>query len=149
MRAKERIPIIWKFFRNNPKVFSEFLELEYKESEGQHLHIDILKYWLVNPDQRLGQVLIDLNFILDDFDIWTRDETSWLIDKGYFKFEELSFWGVRYDTNNKPLKQPYSKLLIELTTDHIKNILNFVDNTRIPYKYLEYFNKRINENIHT
>lgn len=145
MRNPNRIPIILKFFRENPAQLSMFL-YNSKLIKSPELTKTFEDLWLANPDLRLGQALINYNIIEDGL-AWNKEEDLWLIEHDYFKFEELNFWGSNYDKNNKPLAKTQYKLLKDLDIDHIKAILEFYKGRidKINSKYLNYFNKRIRE----
>lgn len=144
MRNPKRIPIIIKFFKENPYELNKFLgeEVEFRET------IDVLKsYWAKYPDCRMGQLLINHGVVSQSS--WFTEEVDWLIKHGYFKFEELNFWGTNFYKNGKRKPKTVYKLLKDLDLDHIKAIIKFNKDRgqQIDQKYLEYFNKRIQENI--
>ena len=145
MRNPNRIPIVLKFFRENPVQLSMFL-YNNKLTKSPVLSEAFEKYWLENPDLRLGQALIN-SAITPDGLAWNKEEVDWLIDHDYFKFEELNFWGSNYDKEGNLLPKTRYKLLKDLDTDHIQAILEFCkDRTnKINSNYLEYFNKRLND----
>lgn len=102
--------------------------------------------WLENPDLRFGQLLFNRDFIPDH--PYNIEEDDWLIKNGYIKLEEIKFWGVNYDKDNKVLDEPYQKLLKDLDLEHIKNIIKWFEDTghldKLNKEYLKYFNSRIN-----
>jgi hypothetical protein len=81
-----------------------------------------VEYWKENPDQRIGQVLINLNLIPDKFDIWTDEESDILIDQG-IPLEDCLYWTSFYDKDENLLKEPVTRLIKDLKPDHIKKIL--------------------------
>jgi hypothetical protein len=87
--------------------------------------IDVVPYWKNNPDQRIGQVLINLGLISDTIQIWSDEEHDILISQGVNP-EDCVYWGVNYDKNRNPLPKTEWKLISELTTDHIEKILEEV-----------------------
>ena len=112
----------------------------------------IKKTWNEHPDLRFGQLLCNLRLIPDiniENHIWNIEETIWLVDNNYCTFEEIHFWGVNYFKNGKLRKNVKYKLLRELDIEHIKNIIKFFEErnaiNRIPQRYLNYFNQRLNE----
>lgn len=147
MRNPNRIPIIVKFFRENPVQLSMFLFND-KLSKRIELTEEFEKFWKSFPDLRLGQALINCGGIPDG-SAWNKEEVDWLIDHEYFKFEELHFWGSNFDKEGNALSETKYKLLQDLDDEHIENIIKFFDNKyrKINSKYLEYFNKRLNEKI--
>src|SRR5690606_515614 len=101
MRNPNRIPIVLKFFRENPEQLSMFLFNE-KLTVSPILTNEFEDFWSKGPDLRLGQALINLGLISDGL-AWYKEEVDWLIDHEYFKFEELNFWGSIYDKEGNKL----------------------------------------------
>lgn len=91
----------------------------------------VIPYWKNNPDQRIGQVLINLGLISDKLLIWNDEESDILLDQGIAP-EDCLYWTSIYDKENNLLEEPISKLLKDLTTDHIVNIYKhvYVENKR-------------------
>lgn len=146
MRNPKRIPIIIKFFKENPLELDKFCGEEFKDHS---LIIKSLKdRWKTNIDQRMGQLLINLDLTVDG-SCWYLEEVDWLIEHGYFKFEELHFWGTNFYKNGKRKPKTVYKLLKDLDLDHIENIIKFNKERgqQIDQRYLKYFYKRIQENI--
>lgn len=121
-------------------------------SELHKYHNYIVQCWINNPDLRFGQLLCNIGLITDkeiEDHIWNIEETLWLVDNNYCSFEDVHFWGINYFKNGKKRKSTKYKLLRDLDLDHIKNIIKFFEDNnaieRIPKRYLNYFNKRINE----
>ena len=150
MRSSKRIPICLKLLFQN-KILYHFLGTDTsgwakKLHENWHL---IEKEWLKSPDQRFGQLLSNLGLVSKEIEnhIWNIDEDDWLIKNGYCNIEDIKFWGVNYYKNGKQRKTTKYVLLKDLETDHIQNIIKFFEGRlhRIPVKYLEYFNKRIDD----
>jgi hypothetical protein len=147
MRNKLRIPICLKLFKKK-EVFLKFYnnELNYKIFIKNFK--DLSNFWKEYPDLRFGQMLINQNIIFDG-DHWNIEETKWLINNNFIKLAEIEFWGINYSKEGKLLKNTKFKLLKDLEIDHIKNIIKFFERNnalpRLNKKYLEYFNKRINE----
>lgn len=115
---------------------------------------DIMYYWMQNPDQRLGQVLTNLDLIPRHISnsIYNIEEDDWLISNGYCNVEDVKFWTSRLDENDNRLDTPRKILLKDLDINHIRNIITFFENrssvSRIDGKYLEYFDERIHDDIH-
>lgn len=150
MRNKERIPIIFKFFRHNARALYEFLEEGISEEDLINLHTtptlsEFYDYWSENYDQRLGQALINFGLIQDNLLIWIKEEVEWLIDKGYLNPEDIIFWRVNYNIDGTRKEETEYRLLKDLGINHIKNIIKFFgDNVnRIEPIILNYFRKRI------
>jgi len=155
VRNLKRIPICLKLLFQN-KILHDFLNTkETKKVElisTIHQNWELIeKEWIKYPDYRFGQLLCNLNLVdkLVENIIWNIEEDDWLIKNNYVNIEDIKFWGVNYDKNEKPLKETEFKLLKDLELDHIKNIIKFFEKynslDKLNKKYLEYFNKRINE----
>lgn len=150
MRNKNRIPIVLKLFKNKD-ILSDFLNTHSQQMIDRVYNNwdDIVKQWEENPDLRFGQLLFNFDLIPDH--PYNIEEDEWLIKNNYIKFEEIKFWGINYDKNGDRLSTFKYKLLKDLDLDHIKNIIkwfkdiNYLD--KLNPKYLEYFNKRIEENV--
>lgn len=117
MRPIERIPIFLKLV--------DWVKLSERWDLEQPLHYMSRKlrtYWLQNPDQRCGQVFINLGVLLDRMNIWCDEESSILNDQGVSQ-REFMLWGSNYDKNMNPLPKTIWRPIIEMSTDHIENIL--------------------------
>ncbi len=159
MRNPNRIPICLKLLFQNlilSKFLGDYPKDKYKKcGYAKRIHESwnlIEKTWLENPDLRFGQLLCNLRLIHHleiENHIWNVEETIWLVDNNHCTFEEIHFWGINYFKNGKLRKTTKYKLLRDLDLEHIKNIIKFFkDNNaieKIPQRYLNYFNKRINE----
>lgn len=152
MRNKKRIPIALNLLFKN-KILYDFLGI--KESgwaKKLHENWDLIeKKWKENPDQRFGQLLVNLNLINSkeiENRIWYVEEDDWLIENNYIKLEDIKFWGINFYKNGRQRKNIKHVLLRDLKTDHIKNIIRFFEGRihRLNQKYLQYFNERINAN---
>jgi hypothetical protein len=146
MRAKERIPIVLEFFKNNIHAYLRFIDSDDSEEYYEFIrnYDKINNIWLDNPDWRLGQLLINIGLINDGF-VWNIEEQEWLVKESYFKFEDIHFWGVNYDKEGNLLDEPYKKLLSELDDEHIKNIIKYFEdrNVKMDSEYLKYFKSRV------
>lgn len=80
------------------------------------------EYWKENPDQRIGQVLINLGLIPDNFKIWIDEESDILINQG-IPPEECLYWTSIFDKNENLLDKPITRLIKDLEPNHIKKIL--------------------------
>lgn len=151
MRNKLRIPICLKLFFENKAIY-EFVNItkpDYNKLIFENKEL-IEKTWLKNPDLRFGQLLCNLGLTSDldvENNIWNVEEDNWLIENNYCNIEDIKFWGINFYKNNKRRKTVKYVLLNDLKTDHIINIIKFFENNlnKIPVKYLEYFNKKIDE----
>lgn len=145
MRNPKRIPIIIKFFKENPHELYKFLG---EEVANEETIILLKQYWKTVPHQRMGQLLVNLGMNIKP-SCWIKEEVDWLIEHGYFKFEELNFWGTNFYKNGKRKPKTVYKLLKDLNLDHIENIIKFNKERGqgIDQRYLKYFYKRIQEDI--
>ena len=82
-------------------------------------------YWINNPDQRIGQVLINLNLIDSTLGVWIDEESEILLNQGIAP-EDCLYWTSIYNKDGNLLDEPVSKLLKDLDTDHILNIYKYV-----------------------
>jgi hypothetical protein len=153
MRNPNRILIVLEIFENNDKILSKFLGT--KNSELIHNIYDnwelIEKEWIEYPDSRFGQLLSNLELVTKEIEnhIWNIEEDDWLFKNNHCNIEDVKFWGINFYKNGKKRKTVKYKLLKDLKTDHINNIIKFFEDQNILDKlnkeYLEYFNKRIND----
>lgn len=99
----------------------------------------ITKYWKENPDQRIGQVLINLG-IIPNGDAWDYEEWEILKDQG-FPPEEYLFWTSHYDEHEKELDKPITRLVANLTPEHILRIKEyfFRKHISLPEIYIKAF----------
>jgi hypothetical protein len=137
MRPKERIKIFFTL------IDWEYLSKRWNISEridklilNHNPYINVSEYWLENPDQRIGQVLINLEILPDTFEIWIDEEDYILKDQGIPE-REYKLWGSNYDKDMNRLPETIWRPICELTTDHIEAILiNGYANNYIVYKNL-------------
>ncbi len=125
--------------------FSTFLEglIQIRSSINE---TELYKYWIENPDQRIGQVLINLGIVPDNTKIWNDEEAEILMSQG-LPIEECVYWISHLDKDNKPLTKSVSRLLKDLDTDHILNIIIYCEENykTLNMKICSYFFKRIYE----
>lgn len=142
MRRPERIPIIVGLFKKYPSLLETMLEQELPEDI---LSDELVEKWTQEPDQRLGQLLINEGLINDDLGNWNIEEDNWLIKNAILEVEDIKFWGNNYGKDMKPLSKTNYILLKDLTTDHIVNILKFYEGrlNNLNSEYLKYFLERI------
>lgn len=140
MRNPARIIPILQFFTNNLTALEEFCEYHVDITIFNHDLPKITKYWLDNPDQRFGQMLINLN-IVPDGKYWNTEEVDWLIEKQHFSWDELHFWGRNYTKDNVKLDKTEWIRLKDLENDHIKKIMGLTK--ALPQRYYSYFKLRL------
>ena len=157
MRAKERIPIILDLLENNYMDFLIDTGIG-EENRGQLIDLyfvkrkEIEEFWMENPDLRLTQVFVNLDIIPNVAGFWYyKEETDYVVEKGWCKFEDIHFWGVNFSKDGKRLPQTIFKKLSDLDIDHVINILKFFDEkslrTKMNPKYLQYFEKLEKEKL--
>lgn len=85
----------------------------------------IRKAWKSNPDQRIGQLLINLGLIDDSIERWSTEDSTVLIDQGVAP-EDCLYWTSIYDKDGNPLEEPATRLISTLSEKHIEQILRFM-----------------------
>lgn len=152
MRNKLRIPILTAVFFSK-EILSDFLKTKDINVIRKIIenYTSVMLEWKQNPDCRFGQLLSNMNLVSKEIEdrIWNIEENYWLIDNGYCNLEDIEVWGVNFYKNGNVRKKTKFKLLRDLDTDHIKNIIIFFEKynslDKLNKRYLEYFKKRINE----
>lgn len=100
------------------------LNTHWKDCEHQKINkiIGLLpffeSYWKENPDLRIGQLLINLGFVIDNPQVWNDEESDILKAQG-LPPEEYLFWTSVYDKDEKLLENPITKLIKNLDKSHI------------------------------
>jgi hypothetical protein len=107
----------WDIF--NDKLIAGAVAKAIKEDIGS-----VEGFWLDNPDLRISQVLIALDFIPNSTGIWyyTEDHTI-LLNQGVHP-KKILMWTSVYDKEMNRLEKPIRKFLFELASDHIQAILD-------------------------
>lgn len=133
MRPIERIPIVLEVLPMREYITS----FNILDEEGVNKVVDdidiikLKKFWEENPDLRLTQVLVNMNYIPNAPGLWYyTEESDWLIKNNICEPRDILFWGINFDKNMKRI--PHEKVLIKtLDTAHIKAILEgeFTGNT--------------------
>jgi hypothetical protein len=97
------------------------------------------KYWKEYPDQRIGQVLINLGLVPNNMNIWI-DEESMILKAQGLPPEEYLFWTSHYDKDMNKVESK-TKLIKDLDTDHIYNIYRHVSENGgyLPHHYRDAF----------
>jgi hypothetical protein len=122
MRPIERISIFLK------KVDFNKLEIRWDTDISQTLRglifSTVRTYWLKNPDQRFGQILINLNLIPYQVKPWNDEEHNILYDQGV-EPREFVLWG----TYGKDGKQPFKRILLkDMSNEHIQACITNIPN---------------------
>lgn len=117
MRPPDRIDLFLKL------VDLEALSKQWELKEPlRHVSRKVRTYWKNNPDERFGQVLINLGILPDSFQVWCAEESDILISQGN-KPRDVLFWGSNYDKDMNQLPQTKYRLIKDMDTSHIKAIL--------------------------
>ena len=85
----------------------------------------IITYWKKRPNLRFGQMLINLSLSPNKLKIWNDEEKDILLDQGY-EPREVLYWECNYDKDRKKLPKTEWILIKDMSTDHIKVILEDV-----------------------
>jgi hypothetical protein len=118
MRRPERIPIFLKLV--------DWLKLSERwnlEKSLAYMPRIARTYWIQNSDQRVGQVLINLNLIPDSLQRW-NDEEEWILRDQGIDPREFTFWGNNYDKDMNQLSKTKWNLIKDMSIEHIQAILN-------------------------
>lgn len=81
--------------------------------------------WNKNPDQRIGQLLINLGMIDDSIERWCTEEYEILIDQGVAP-EDCFYWTSVFDKDGEKLETPITRRIADLEDGHAKNILIWI-----------------------
>lgn len=154
MRNVKRIPIVldlinWSHFITDNTEIKETDDVLPKLIKQIVENINnIKKIWIKYPDSRLGQLLINENYLPDYQKLWFVEEIDWLIDNNYCKYEDIHFWGKTRDSKGKLLDETQYILLKDLTDSHISAIIDWFDESltsKLNSEYKKYFENRINK----
>ena len=107
-------------------------------------------YWKENPDQRIGQVLINLGLINEPYEdkndshscnIWLDEEYTILEAQG-LPPEECLFWTSNYDKHMNLLEKPIVRLVKDMSKNHIISIKSYFASRdlTLPSNYITAFN---------
>lgn len=151
MRNPKRIPIILDLIQGNYKQFLDDMHVDVDDLDSlislyNAKRIDIEEYWIANPDLRLTQVLVNMEIIHNIPGEWYyKEETNYVVEKGFCNFEDVHFWGVRLDKHGNQLPETLYKPIRELDTNHIRAIVKMFEgqHDRLNNKYMDYFRSRI------
>lgn len=93
-RLKERLPVVYNYFRQHPDKFNEFFKVTGDKAYKTWLEFyeDILYKHIQSPDLRFGQHLFNEGIVPDSQ--YHTKEVDWLIDKGYVAAESILLWGT-------------------------------------------------------
>jgi hypothetical protein len=127
MKPHERIPIflklidwdkfVYKYYFDNDK---NYTIINTKIKEIQSKLPEITYTWTLSPNLRIGQLLINMNILPHDYILWDISCNEILKQQGVDPIK-YTLWGS-FGKNNE-FENPQYKLIPELETEHIKNIL--------------------------
>ena len=136
-RCKERIPVVlnninWYDFISYLNIYvsdKSKREAAIKCKENEYYISD---YWHKNPDQRLTQVLVNIDIIENFPGTWYYlEETEYLIVNKILKPEEILFWG----SYGKDGKQNFRYILLnDMESNHIEACLKTQKNMNKYYR---------------
>lgn len=81
------------------------------------------KYWHANPDQRFGQVLINLNLI-EDSTLYYKECIDVLMKYEVY-LGDIIEWTSYYDKDENLLDEPITRYIKDLDTNHLHAIKRF------------------------
>lgn len=167
MRQIKRIHIIIEILKNKTNKL-KVLNYLFKPAIGTQLKIDdayiyiddildnwennyeeFSKLWIENPDLRLTQVLITTGILSNFPGLWYYlDNDIIIISANILEPRDIYFWGQIYDKNLNKLPQTNWILIKDMSTDHIKAVLNDCKNNEhlnriVEDKYLKHFNNEL------
>lgn len=118
-------------------------EINMNENELRKI---LIPYWKNNPDQRVGQALINLGIAPNSLQIWALEEEDILISQGVSP-EECVYWTSIYDKEENLLEIPKTNLIKNLEKGHILNIKKFFEgkNHSISSNVLKAFENMLNK----
>ena len=105
-------------------------------------------YWKQNSDQRFGQVLINLNLVPDNLNIWLDEEPDILLAQGV-PAREVYYWTSVYDKDMNRLEVPVHKLIKDLDDSHLEAIKSFFEkqNKSVPELIIDEINYRYGKTL--
>jgi len=81
------------------------------------------EYWYANPDQRFGQVLINLSLI-EDSTLFYKEDLDVLMQYEVY-LGDIVEWKSYYDKNEKLLDKPITRFIKDLDTSYLHAIKRF------------------------
>ncbi len=142
MRPKERIPILLELIDWSQLETKYGVVIRHEDWDNQLK--EITKYWNDQPDQRFGQMLINLQLVDDQWSLWNMEWHEFLEEQGCEPIDYF-IWGVNFDKDRNRLPKTIWKPIKELELNHIEAILNDYENglLYLHIRYIEAFNKII------
>jgi len=132
MRSKLRIPIFLNLIDGiYTDVFTQSFGFNYDdETIDQYVDsiyenlFEITEYWTENPDLRFSQVLINIGIIPNVPGVWYYKEEHEILQDLGVQTREFLLWGQNFDKDMNRLPETIYKPVKDLSTDHIKAILD-------------------------
>ena len=108
---------------------------------------NIKEYWELNPDLRISQVLISMSFIPNKEGMWYYMEESEILEAQVYSPEEYLFWTSLFDKDGNKLEKPITRLVKDLTKEHIRAIKKYNEERKVwlPTLYNQAFNNVLNK----
>jgi len=128
MRPIERIDDFLKKVDWNDLLYNRWKldkEIYYDKKIAYAIKPTVPEYWKENPDQRIGQVLINMQLVPNDIMIWHAEEPDILMSQG-IALEECLYWTSMYNKDEKVLDEPITRKVSSLTKEHIIRIVEFM-----------------------
>lgn len=126
MRLKERIPILWKLFKNNKKRVISYLVGEENLTETL-VRLEEKPYlkelWEENQDWRFVQLLTNCCVLNPSVGFYYTEDERLFINMGLIDARDIYFWRNNYDKRGNLLKNPCFSTISEITTEHLLNII--------------------------
>nr|DAV67749.1 MAG TPA: Protein of unknown function (DUF1040) [Caudoviricetes sp.] len=126
MRLKERIPILWKLFKNNKERVISYLVGEENLTETL-VRLEEKPYlkelWEENQDWRFVQLLTNCCVLNPSVGFYYTEDERLFINMGLIDARDIYFWRNNYDKKGNLLKNPCFSTISEITTEHLLNII--------------------------
>ena len=126
MRLKERIPILWKLFKNNKERVISYLVGEENLTETL-VRLEEKPYlkelWEENQDWRFVQLLTNCCVLNPFVGFYYTEDERLFINMGLIDARDIYFWRNNYDKKGNLLKNPCFSTISEITTEHLLNII--------------------------
>lgn len=149
MRIRERINTYVDLLNEDilHKLFIHWFDTNFEASEQAILGSKrkIKKFWMANHDLRLSQVLINMGYIGNYPGVWYYEEDDDALIAAGCEPRDILFWGQIYDKDMKRLPETKWNLIKNMTIDHIKAVLVYVEerNRHLPEKYKTAFENEL------
>lgn len=164
MRLIERLPVILNIFKDD-EIKLKFLYYQYGVSEDSSNSVKKLieervqqmlsnwkdredtlwEEWLMRQDQRLIQLLVNLDVTGHFPHDYQCEESDWLLEHDLVQYRDILFWGQNFDENDVQLPETKYVLIKDMELDHVKAILKANKDRGIPVSgtLLKVFNNEL------